>query len=199
MKATEVLKSEHRVIEQVLSCLLAAANKLERDHEIDADTFRQAIEFFRLFADRCHHAKEEGALFPLLTERGLPEEGGPVGVMLYEHEEGRRHVRTMDEALPAAEKGERFARTRLVEHAREYAALLQEHIRKEDDCLFDMAERMLTSEDQAFLSREFDRAEEERDRATHTRLVATANELAKRWNLSTRATGNGPGCCCHGA
>lgn len=193
MKPTDVLKSEHRVIERVLSCLLAAANKLERDQELDAATFRKAIEFFRLFADRCHHAKEEGALFPLLAERGLSEEGGPVGVMLHEHEEGRRHVRTMDEALPAAEMGERFARTRLVKHAREYVALLQEHIHKEDHCLFTMVERMLTSEDESFLSREFDRAEAEHDPTAHARLVGVADELAKRWNVPTRE--NGQGCC----
>ena len=35
------------------------------------DDARKAIEFFRTFADGCHHGKEEDCLFPKLQERGI--------------------------------------------------------------------------------------------------------------------------------
>ena len=43
-----------------------------------AGLFRDAVDFVRNFADRCHHAKEEGNLCPRLEARGLPSQDGPV-------------------------------------------------------------------------------------------------------------------------
>jgi hemerythrin-like domain-containing protein len=32
--------------------------------------------FFDEFVDKCHHAKEEQSLFPLIEIKGIPKEGG---------------------------------------------------------------------------------------------------------------------------
>jgi hemerythrin-like domain-containing protein len=63
------------------------------------DLFRQGVDFVRNFADRCHHAKEEENLFPRMEARGVPRDGGPIGVMLFEHEEGRAYVRAIAGAI----------------------------------------------------------------------------------------------------
>ena len=91
-KATEILSDEHRVIERVLGVLeqltrLPVSDSLMR--------WQKALEFFRHFADECHHFKEEKVLFPAMEAHGIPNEGGPIGMMLAEHEEGRAHVRSM--------------------------------------------------------------------------------------------------------
>jgi hemerythrin-like domain-containing protein len=69
----EVLMHEHRVIERMLKVRTAVAQKTDIDEEVDADTFEKTIDFIRTFADRCHHAKEEGELFPLIERRGIPQ------------------------------------------------------------------------------------------------------------------------------
>ena len=78
MKPTQILENEHRVIEQVLDCLDKIADRCETDGRLDAESAREAVDFFRNFADRCHHGKEEAELFPLMHARGFPQEGGPV-------------------------------------------------------------------------------------------------------------------------
>lgn len=57
------------------------------------------MEFLMVFVDKCHHGKEEDFLFPALEAAGVARDGGPIGVMLHEHERGRRHIADMKNAL----------------------------------------------------------------------------------------------------
>ena len=69
------------MIEQVLDCLEQMANQCERAGRLDPGPARDAVTFFRAFADRCHHGKEEQQLFPMLEDRGFSPEAGPTAVM----------------------------------------------------------------------------------------------------------------------
>ncbi len=193
MKATDILMDEHRVIEQVLACLEKLADRCEAGGELDSVAALGALDFFRNFADRCHHGKEEGHLFPLLEARGLARESGPTGVMLREHEEGRRLIAVMAGAIQA-NAPRQFAR-----HARAYAGLLREHIRKEDHCLFPMAAEVLSDGDAESLARSFGNVESaEMGEGTHERYLQLANDLAAR--LGVPRADVAPSCghsCCH--
>ncbi|MBI2986760.1 MAG: hemerythrin domain-containing protein [Deltaproteobacteria bacterium] len=177
-KATEALKAEHRIIERVLAVL----EKLTKSPgDIRVDLWEKAIDFIRNFADKCHHLKEEGLLFPALEEHGVPRDGGPIGMMLFEHEEGRGYVRAMAAALPLAKQDLVTAKTTLVENAGAYLRLLREHIAKEDEVLFEMADEALTSEDQKKLLKEFEEHEEKKMGAgMHEKYLAIATELEER-------------------
>jgi hemerythrin-like domain-containing protein len=140
MNPTEILSGEHRIIEQVLDCLEKLAKDCAAQGRLDKAAAEQALDFFRNFADRCHHGKEETHLFPTMEAKGFPRQGGPTGVMLGEHEQGRAHIRAMAEAVEGA-AGESEAVTRFVTHAHGYVGLLRKHIEKEDHCLFAMANK----------------------------------------------------------
>ncbi|MDA8189522.1 MAG: hemerythrin domain-containing protein, partial [Dehalococcoidales bacterium] len=107
MSATAALKQEHRVIEKMLKVLFAATQRLQAGEDVDPEILRKAVDFIRNFADRCHHGKEEDNLFPAMESRGVPKFGGPIGIMLVEHDEGRRHVRELAAALDKYEAGDR--------------------------------------------------------------------------------------------
>jgi len=173
--ATEALKQDHRVIERVLAVL----EKLtEGSTEAPLETWGKALDFIRGFADRCHHLKEEQILFPALEKRGIPLEGGPIGIMLLEHEEGRAYVRAMADALTLAEKDPEAAKATLVENGRAYLRLLKDHIRKEDQILFHMADEALSQEEQKGLVRDFEEHEEkEIGIGVHEKYLRMAQEL----------------------
>ena len=176
-KATEVLKQEHRVIEKVL----AAVEKLAgHPGPIPLEPWEKAIDFIRNFADKCHHLKEEGLLFPMLEEQGIPREGGPVGMMLMEHEEGRGYVRAMAAALAAAKGDAEGAKKQLAENARAYLRLLKEHIAKEDQILFEMADAHIDPQGQRKLLEQFEEHErEEMGPGVHEKYLEIANELER--------------------
>ncbi|MHC4937917.1 MAG: hemerythrin domain-containing protein [Planctomycetota bacterium] len=135
-KAIETLLSEHRTIEKVLDALEIAAEK-----EVGLDFYERAVEFFAHFADGTHHAKEEERLFPLMEEKGVPRDGGPIGVMCHEHGIGRRCIAAMKEAIEAED------RVRLRGISLEYAAMLRAHIAKEDNVLFPMGVNILSADE----------------------------------------------------
>lgn len=174
-KPTEILSDEHRVIERVLDALLRLTT-VPVDQSLEK--WRKALEFCRYFVDACHHFKEEKVLFPALEEHGIPREGGPIGMMLAEHEEGRAHVRAMTDAVEQVAKGNGATIAILLDHTRAYVSLLQEHIQKEDDILFRMADEVIPADEQSQLLRRFEEHEADKIGAgTHEKYVNIACEL----------------------
>jgi hemerythrin-like domain-containing protein len=162
MSATNVLKNEHRGVERMLAIVETATRRLEAGSDVPPDLFLSAVDFFRGFTDGCHHAKEEEKLFPALERHGVPRAGGPVGVMLMQHEQGRAYVRAMAEAAERYSKGDKSAVPALVENGRGYVDLLRQHIAKEDGILFPLADQALSSAEQAQLFEDFEAIERER-------------------------------------
>jgi hemerythrin-like domain-containing protein len=156
------------------------AARIRAGEQIDADAVEKMVTFTREFTDGCHHAKEEKALFPLLSEK-VPIAVNPVNAMLAEHEMGRGHVRTISEALPEASTGDPFAALTVAGGLEGYAGLLRAHIDKENKVLFPLAERSLGATDKAALAAEFDRVErEETGEGVHEQYHALAHELSER-------------------
>ncbi len=198
MKPTDVLKSEHRVIEVVLDCLDAIADQAEETGKLDQQAALDAVNFIKTFADGCHHGKEEGQLFPALIEKGIPAEGGPIAVMLHEHEMGREFVRGMAGAIAAAAEGEKEAIDTFTGNARGYVTLLRGHIFKEDNILFPMADRVMSEADVAQVNAKFDHVETDHmGVGTHEKFLDLAFALAKKYNVPhTHLTPvHGPGGC----
>ena len=168
MKPTEVLIREHEVIIRALSVLRAMADRIERGQPVRQDDVARLLTFFVEFADRFHHAKEEDLLFPAMVEAGFPGDGGPIGVMLFEHEIGRGLVRRLRESQLDA---------RFVSAAREYVTLLDNHIEKENGILFRMADQALDRRKQEDLAEAFASIELESGAAMAAQLRAV-EELA---------------------
>ena len=200
MRPTEILMQEHRVIEQVLDCLEIMAQRCEDGKALDLESANQAIDFFRNFADRCHHGKEEDCLFPLLERKGFSREQGPTGVMLDEHKAGRFHVVGMMEATSSIATGNTSATADFVSHARAFVQLLREHIQKEDLCLFQIADQTLNEQDQRQLLDSFAHVEhDDMGAGTHEKYLDIATQLAKRFgaaSLKSSITASGS-CCSH--
>lgn len=149
------LKAEHQVILRVIRVLGIIMDRYEEDGEFPESSLARCVEFLLLFADACHHGKEEDLLFPVLESRGIPREGGPIGVMLYEHQVGRQLTRDMHDALTRFRTGDAAAKRDFRQAARSYIDLLTNHIFKEDNILFNMGARVMNAGDQAALSSKF--------------------------------------------
>lgn len=177
MKATQCLRDEHQVILQVIDCFEIALQQARDSGEIKRVVFEPFVEFFRGFADKCHHCKEEDRLFPVMEKNGVPRDGGPIGVMLFEHEQGRLHVRAMAENLEAADRGDAAAVAVIFQHGDDYIELLRNHIGKEDHCLFGMAEQAVQGADLSSLCNAYRDAEAE---PTYRETFATCSRIADK-------------------
>lgn len=169
MEPTAQLEREHQNIRRMLDVVRGMILKLEAGNPVEAQDVREAIDFIREYADRSHHAKEEDLLFPAMGEAGFPAENGPVGVMLAEHDEGRAYVSSMEEGLQQYREGEEAGAKIIAEGAKGYVGLLDQHIEKENQALYPMADNALSKEAQERLSSGFDRVNNDPDYAARVK------------------------------
>jgi hemerythrin-like domain-containing protein len=163
MGPIDELKMEHQAVKMTLRVLETLCRKMEQPGEgVDVHHIDQLLEFFLVFVDKCHHGKEEELLFPALEAVGVGREGGPIGVMLEEHERGREYVRKMNARLSEYRAGEISGGPGFIGEARGYIGLLDQHTYKEDNVLFPLAEKLLPEGKQAELSSGFERIEVEK-------------------------------------
>ena len=185
MKATEILMEEHTVIKRVLNALESAVNASSMSKAVEPEFFIDAAEFIRGFADGCHHRKEENVLFTAMIKSGVPVKGGPIGVMLNEHEQGRVLTRAMRSGAESWKAGQFPGRVEALKAASEYVVLLRQHITKENNVLFPMADRAIPVKEHAQVSEDFERVEhEETGEGVHEKYLALAEKLeseAKNW------------------
>ncbi len=181
---TGMLRDEHQLILKVLDILERLVEQGDRG-EWDLEAFGDCVTFFRLFADACHHGKEEDLLFPELEARGMPKHEGPIAVMLFEHKQGRALVGQMAQALSVAGDGEVEPLARLEGAARAYLQLLRGHIHKEDNVLFNMADFMVDRPGCQRLCEQYDVVcARHFEGQTKSNLEALAAELQKKYGAA---------------
>lgn len=137
---TQQLMTEHQNILRVIDQVLTECNRIERGGDLDVEFMEQTIDFIRNYADKFHHAKEEDILFKAMLQNVDNMHCNPIPVMLYEHQDGRDYIRDLENAL---NKNDKYG---VIENARGYCFLLQNHIYKEDNVLYPMAEESLSHE-----------------------------------------------------
>ena len=155
-KAIDDLMQEHQAILSALRILQKIVIMIKKNSEVNTNDLDALINFLKEFADKCHHGKEEGILFPAFETAGIPKENGPIGVMLKEHELGRSYIKQMSDSLSKTKPDVHF-----LEAAEKYVALLRSHIEKENNILFPMGASRLSAEQLDELFKKFEKHEEE--------------------------------------
>jgi len=144
VEAIELLMQEHRLIERALDAMERWITTLGPGSESDDKAeLARFVSFIRGFADAYHHGKEEDILFVVMVEHGFPREVGPIPVMLREHDLGRSLVSVLDGLAKQPATWSEQDRDTLARTVREFSALLRQHIQKEDQILYPMADTRL--------------------------------------------------------
>jgi DUF438 domain-containing protein len=141
---SQLLMTDHETTEKVFD---AVARALEAPAGPAPSLLRDALDYFQGYVEACHNKKEEEHLFPLIERRGVPRAGGPLAVMLAEHDRSASLVPRLAAAGEAYLGGDRGVLPELRAVFAEYAVLLKDHYWKENDILYPMARRVMTDAD----------------------------------------------------
>lgn len=181
MAAIDRLTAEHRVIEQMVALLERLAGRLGRDGDLPAQLLAELVDLVAQYSDKLHHAKEEQRLFQIVIERGVEAEGGAVSTLLRHHETGRSYLQDLRGELHRLRQGDRNAVAGCALVAGQYATLMRNHIRLEDEQVFPLVARAMSEEeDRALVAyyAEFDASHHAADlRARFARLLDRSAEL----------------------
>ena len=153
--ATKNLEDDHVYVLKLIDIMEA----MTRSSEPVISDLEEAVEIIKSFADGLHHAKEESLLFPLMAERGFSIQQGPVAMMLHEHTLGRNFVKEMTENIDLFKNGDLSALALVYQNMLGYGELLRNHIAKENNVLFRMANNALSQNDQQTLIEKFQEVE----------------------------------------
>ena len=153
-KATQDLRTEHDSILHVLK-ILDKVVSTGTNADVQIIKFgNELIYFLKTFADKCHHGKEENYLFEDLILGGIPNEGESIGVLLLEHQQGREYISLMGKSLESSDL------VNFKTNAAKYRDHMRNHIDKENNVLFVMADKVLGDASQAELFEKFEHHEE---------------------------------------
>jgi hemerythrin-like domain-containing protein len=176
--ASEDLRNEHEGILFGLKILEQMVKREKDTGQLDGKDMDDIVHFLQVFADKCHHGKEEGLMFPAMEAVGIPNGGGPIGQMLFEHTEGRKYIAEMRASI---DNGALQA-SKFTEAAAGYTYLMRAHIEKENTVLFPMGDRMLPQDVQKQLLRQFEEFEEEvMGKGTHDKLHETLHRFEEKY------------------
>ncbi len=142
--STTSLRRDHDLIEKVLKSMWSTIPLLQSGKTIPEPILNQVIDFSTNFTDVCHHGKEENSLFPELEKKGMPKNTGPITVMLMEHEVTRKIGARMEVSAKTYLKSSDA--TQLITDMQEYINHVVQHVWKENNRLFEMAEMALRNE-----------------------------------------------------
>ncbi len=157
MRATDILREEHVILERALVALDIAAVGAAHQKEVRPGFFIDAYGFVLDFTEGFHFKKEEDLLFKLLVAKGLPVDGGEIGSLLADHQQSHRYIRAMLEAARQWESENELARSEVIWATSGYTGLLHAHIKRENNVLFNLVAQELTREEQKRLAEEFEK------------------------------------------
>ena len=147
MNGIDLLIQEHKNVSRMLLVIRKVCFKFMETNEIDYEDFNKIINFIRNFADGHHHNKEEIFLFNKMVEHlGQAGKNAITHGMLVEHDLGRLYIKNLSEALENHKNGNKEAKLDIIANAISYATLLENHIHKEDNIIFNFAKRGLSKE-----------------------------------------------------
>lgn len=137
MKPIGPLMREHRLIERIVPVLNAELKRINGGGKPNTGLLTVAVDFFRTYADRTHHGKEEDILFRELAKKPLsPEHKTTMAELIQEHVYARKTVTALVAARDAYNRGEKDAVNNMVKHITELVRFYPAHIEKEDQHFF---------------------------------------------------------------
>jgi hemerythrin-like domain-containing protein len=160
LRPTQILRAEHRQIDEQLNVLSAALRQLG-DRGPDAEVLDR-IEAVARYIDRemaIHHRKEEDCLFPFLEEH-LASENLRLDARIADHEDLNIMNGKFKEALrdcrnSKPSRASLFGAQMLKGYGLYIVHLVREHLLKEDQILFLVADEYLTAEQEAQILERF--------------------------------------------
>ncbi len=156
MKPIGPLMREHRLIERMVILLNAGLRQMSEKKKVNVELLTVAVDFFRTYADRTHHGKEENILFRELAKKPLSREHKRImNELVQEHVFGRKVVSNLVSAKKAYIDGSTESLKDIIACVTELVSFYPAHIEKEDKHFFYPALEYLSKEEQDNMLEEF--------------------------------------------
>ena len=133
----DILVAEHKLILQAVELARKEADKTHLNAAVNPNFVATIVDFFRTYADRFHHGKEEGILFNGLFQKKLDEANQKMmNELVLEHALARQTVTALENAKDRYVSGETDALGDVLKAIDTIVKLYPAHVEKEDAHFF---------------------------------------------------------------
>ena len=171
------LRHDHRVIQQVVAGMSAVSDMLDSGKQVDPSVLSDLVQFLGVFADQCHHKKEERHLFPLLLSKGNVSTRRELESLEREHRSAKQLVGQLAKVAAVYVHNPSAVRYRVIDLLQQLVELYPAHIWKEDFLLFPLAQQNLSENEQQDLKDKFEDVEREVGEDVHAGFEMLARKL----------------------
>ena len=172
--ALEILEHDHRFINKVVATMDFFADALDEGRPVDMEMLRDLVQFMRIFAEQCHHGKEEQYLFPVLKRKPALHAADMLSTLEVEHRKVHTLTDELAQAVSAYVLNRTAGRKPLADVFRQIVAFYPRHIWHEEYLLFPIAKQVLSAAEQETIARGFSEIELEIGADVHRAFEALA-------------------------
>lgn len=131
------LMIEHRLIERMIEILRIKLDQIQKNMVVDTSFIKYSVDFIRIYADHCHHGKEEDILFRELMKKPLSSEHQKImDELIEEHRKGREITGKLSDANIRYTNGDMDSIKIIIECLGSLVEFYPKHIEKEDKHFF---------------------------------------------------------------
>lgn len=154
-KALNIIRDEHRSIAAILHGMQHLVRQIrERKAKIDPKVFRAMLYYLDTFSERMHHPKEDRYLFDPLRRRSAASDA-LIAELEKEHAQGDAALRRVEQCLIRYEEGGEKEFPEFAGEVERFVEGYWEHMRKEEEHIFPLAQKLFTDEDWDAIDRAF--------------------------------------------
>lgn len=152
----DVLVEEHKLIIRAVDAIKRKIEEIKANRMVNPNQINTMVDFFRTYADRFHHGKEEGILFWKLSQKELADVRRQVmKELIEEHVFARRTVTALENAKENYVSGKTEFLGGLLESLQTLVEFYPIHIEKEDKHFFYPTMTYFSSQEQEDMLRKF--------------------------------------------
>jgi hemerythrin-like domain-containing protein len=189
-KVLMLLRDEHRSIAAVLHGMEYLMNEI-REHgvKVDLKVFWAMLYYLDTFSGRMHHPKEDEYLFKSVLAR-TREADAVIDELEREHAAGAEALKQLEQGLARYQEGGAKEFRAFSHEVDRFVRDYWEHMRKEEELVLPVAERVLSAADREAIDQAF---EQNRDPLAAERETKDFQRLFRRIvNLAPPPIGVGP-------
>jgi len=159
-RVINVIRDEHRSIAAILHGMQYLVNEIRvQGRAVDLRVFWSMLYYLDTFSERMHHPKEDKYLFALLRRR-TGEAAAIIDDLEREHASGEAALKSLEQALARLQEGGMKEFPAFSDGVERFAKGYWAHMRKEEEQVLPLAQKVLSEADWAEIDRAFEENED---------------------------------------
>jgi len=153
MSPTEELMTEHKTIRLMLNVMSSISDNIKNKKVFYTNDVEQIVDFLSVYVNKCHRNKEETVFFPALLLSKHPFKN--IGLIINEHSIGKGYLDEILCCVVNCKLGSTFSGERIADCMANYVQLIDNHINKEENDFFPLANKALSEDAQIEILKQF--------------------------------------------